>query len=98
MGDSYWVYIMTNWDNTVLYTGVTNDLRRRGYEHREGIIDGFTKKYRVKKLVFFEEGKDPLSAITREKQIKGGSRQKKIRLIESINPQWNDLWEDIQQL
>jgi len=57
-----------------------------------------TKKYRVKKLVFFEEGKDPLSAITREKQIKGGSRQKKIRLIESINPQWNDLWEDIQQL
>ena len=53
MGDSYWVYIMTNWDNTVLYTGVTNDLRRRGYEHREGIIDGFTKKYRVKKLVFF---------------------------------------------
>ncbi len=97
MDKQFYVYILTNWENTVLYTGVTNNLVRRVYEHREGLVDGFTKKYRVKKLVYFEEGIDASSAIAREKQIKGGSRKKKIALIESINPEWNDLWETIKQ-
>ena len=95
MEKQYYVYIMTNWDNTALYTGITNDLRRRVYEHREGMIDGFTKKYRAKKLVYYEMGESPLSAIEREKQIKAGSRRKKLALIESINPEWKDLWDDI---
>ena len=86
---------MTNWENSVLYTGITNDLRRRVHEHREGLVDGFTKRFRVKKLVYYEMGDDALGAIAREKQIKGGSRQKKLALIESMNPQWRDLWEDI---
>ena len=95
MHKQYFVYIMTNWDNTVLYTGVTNDLRRRVYEHREGIMEGFTKRYHVKNLVYYEIAEDPISAIAREKQIKGGSRKKKLELIEGMNPQWRDLWDDI---
>jgi len=95
MDKQFYVYIMTNWENSVLYTGITNDLRRRVHEHREGLVDGFTKRFRVKKLVYYEMGDDALGAIAREKQIKGGSRQKKLALIESMNPQWRDLWEDI---
>jgi putative endonuclease len=76
---------MTNKNNTVLYTGVTNDLKRRAYEHKEKLIDGFTKKYNVNKLVYFETTNDINSAIQREKQIKAGSRQKKIDLINSLN-------------
>lgn len=86
----YYVYIMTNRSKT-LYTGVTSDPVRRVYEHKNKVADGFTKKYNITKLVFFEETDDVLSAITREKQIKGWLRKKRIDLIESINPEWNDL-------
>ena len=95
MKKQYCVYIMTNERNTVLYTGVTNDLRRRVYEHREKLVDGFTKKYNVTKLVYYEVFEDVTSAILREKQIKGGSRQKKIELIDSMNREWRDLYEEL---
>jgi len=95
MNKQFYVYVMTNWDNTVLYAGMTNDLKRRAHEHREGLADGFTRRYRLKKLVYYEICDDALSAIAREKQIKGGSRKKKLLLIGSMNPQWRDLWEDI---
>jgi putative endonuclease len=88
----YFVYIMTNRYNTVLYTGVTNDLRRRVLEHKSGQGGHFTSKYRVNKLVYYEAGSDIVAAIAREKQIKAGSRQKKIELIESMNPEWRDLF------
>jgi putative endonuclease len=91
----YYVYILTNHYNTVLYTGITNDLTRRIYEHREGLVDGFTKKYQVKKLVYYEETSTAILAITREKQIKAGSRKKKIDLILSRNPEWRDLGDEI---
>jgi putative endonuclease len=92
---AYCVYIMTNAHHTVLYTGVTNNLYRRTLEHKEGKGGVFTKKYNVNKLVFFECGDDINSAILREKQIKAGSRQKKIDLINSINPGWKDLLEEL---
>ncbi|UCC76639.1 MAG: GIY-YIG nuclease family protein, partial [Anaerolineales bacterium] len=78
---------MTNKYNTVLYTGVTGALRRRVYEHREGLGSGFTGRYNIKKLVYYETTEDVLAAIAREKQIKGGSRKKKIDLINSMNPE-----------
>jgi len=90
----YCVYIMTNTHNTVLYTGVTNNLQRRVLEHRAG-KSGFTKKYNVSKLVFYECGNDVNVAIAREKQIKGGSRKKKLDLINGMNPQWKDLYEEM---
>jgi len=86
----YYIYIMTNKRNTVLYTGVTND-RRRAYEHREKLVEGFTKKYNITKLVYYEVFDSIENAILREKQIKGGSRQKKIDLINSMNKEWLDL-------
>ena len=86
---------MTNRNNTVIYTGVTNDLKRRVYEHKEKLIDGFTKKYSVNKLVYFESTNDINSAIHREKQIKSRSRQKKIDLINSINKESKDLYDEI---
>lgn len=89
----YCVYIMTNAHHTVLYTGVTNELQRRVLEHKDG-KGGFTKKYNVTKLVYFECGDDVAAAIAREKQIKAGSRQKKIDLINSINPEWKDLFDE----
>ena len=95
MSKSGYIYILTNKRNTVLYTGVTSDLKKRIYEHRNKLTKGFTKKYNVDKLVYFEVFKDMYNAITREKQIKGGSRQKKIDLIEGINPEWNDLYNDL---
>ncbi|MDI9608041.1 MAG: GIY-YIG nuclease family protein [Atribacterota bacterium] len=91
----YFVYILTNPGNTVLYTGVTNDLKRRVYEHRNKVVPGFTAKYNVKKLVYYEVYDDPQYAITREKQIKSGSRKKKLNLISSFNPDWRDLWWEI---
>jgi putative endonuclease len=90
----YFVYIMTNAHNTVLYTGVTNNLHRRVLEHRSGKGGGFTKKYNIVKLVYYESGEDVNIAIFREKQIKAGSRRKKIELINSINPEWKDLFEE----
>lgn len=95
MDNQYFVYLLTNINNTVIYTGVTNDLRRRVYEHKEKLIDGFTKKYNVNKLVYFETTNDINSAIQREKQIKAGSRKKKIDLINSMNSEWRDLFNDI---
>jgi len=95
MANLYFVYLMANRNNTVTYTGVTNDLKRRVYQHKEKMIDGFTKKYNVNKLVYFEATNDINSAIQREKQIKAGSRQKKINLINSINKEWKDLYDDI---
>ena len=86
---------MTNKHNTVLYTGITNNLKRRVYEHKEKVVNGFTKKYNIKKLVYYEVFDDPENAILREKQIKAGSRQKKIDLINNINREWRDLYEEV---
>jgi putative endonuclease len=95
MEHQYYVYLLTNKNNTVIYTGVTNGLKRRVYEHKEKLIDGFTKKYNANKLVYFESTNDVNSAIQREKQIKAGSRQKKIDLINSMNEEWRDLFNEI---
>jgi len=86
---------MTNKTNRVLYTGVTNDLKRRVYEHGAKLVEGFTKKYNVGKLVYYEVCEDIENAILREKQIKGGSRQKKIELVNSMNKEWCDLYETL---
>jgi len=91
----YYVYVLTNFTNRVLYTGVTNDLGRRTYEHREKLVEGFTRRYNVWKLVYFEEADDVLSAIAREKQIKAGSRRRKVELIERENPTWRDLYPEL---
>jgi putative endonuclease len=89
------VYIMTNKRNGTLYTGVTSDLVKRVWQHRNGVGDGFTKRYGCKLLVWYEAGGDMTSAIRREKQIKAGSRAGKVRLIEAVNPAWRDLWDEI---
>ena len=91
----YYVYIMTNAHNTVLYTGVTNDIQRRVSEHRLGQGSKFTHRYNVRKLVYVECGNSIAAAIEREKQIKAGSRKKKIALIESKNPEWKDLYDEL---
>ncbi|UCE33537.1 MAG: GIY-YIG nuclease family protein [Deltaproteobacteria bacterium] len=95
MSRQYYVYIMTNKYNTVLYTGITNNLKRRIYEHKEKLVAGFTNKYNLTKLVYYEVFDDPETAISREKQIKAGSRQKKTQLIDSMNKEWRDLYEGI---
>jgi putative endonuclease len=91
----YYVYILTNKNNTVLYTGVTNNLIRRVYEHKNHLVKGFTQKYNIEKLAYFEQTSSIESAILREKQIKAGSRQKKIDLINTINSKWEDLYNQI---
>ena len=88
---NYYVYILTNWNNKVMYVGVTNNLQRRIAEHKSKLIEGFTKKYNVNKLVYYEHTTDVNSAIAREKEIKGWKRCKKDALVVSINPQWKDL-------
>jgi len=90
-----YVYIMTNKNNNVLYTGVASDLKRRVFQHKNKTVEGFSKKYNITKLVYFECADNIKSAIEREKQIKAGSRRKKIQLIENINPEWRDLYEDL---
>jgi putative endonuclease len=97
MRDAYYVYIVTNRNNSVLYIGVTGNLEGRLYEHRERLIDGFTKRYQATKLIFYEDYPDPRSAIAREKQLKGWRRSKKIALIESLNPRWLDLFDVLTQ-
>jgi len=92
--NDYFVYIMTNQNHTVLYTGVTNDLQRRVLEHKSGRGGAFTCRYLIKKLVYYEVGCDIQTAISREKQIKAGSRQKKVDLVNSMNPEWKDLFEE----
>ena len=91
----YCIYIMTNSVNTVLYTGVTNNLARRVFEHKNNAVEGFTSRYKLHKLVYYEVTNDVNAAIQREKQIKGGSRQKKIDLVSKVNPDWRDLSEDL---
>jgi len=90
------VYIITNYTNTVLYTGATSkNLKERIWEHKEKIIKGFTKRYNINKLVYYEVFGDLQYALEREHQIKGGSRVDKIKLIEEMNPNWKDLYEDL---
>ncbi|MDF1527190.1 MAG: GIY-YIG nuclease family protein [bacterium] len=95
MSRTYYIYIMTNKENRVLYTGVTGDLVNRVYQHRERQVQGFTSRYNVTKLVYFEMFNDPVNAIAREKQMKAGSREKKVKLIERYNPEWKDLYPEI---
>jgi putative endonuclease len=92
---SFWLYILASGPGGTLYVGVTSDLIRRTYEHREGLVKGFTKKYGVKMLVYYEQHDTALAAIQREKNIKHWSREWKIDLIISTNPVWRDLWEEI---
>jgi len=92
---SYYIYLMTNQSNTVIYTGVTNNLIRRVHEHKNKLVEGFTKKYKVDKLVYFEQYTNPIDAIEREKQIKAGPRKKKIELIAKNNPEYEDLYAQI---
>jgi putative endonuclease len=96
MGDrEYCIYIMTNRYNTVLYTGVTNNLKRRAWEHRQGLGSAFASRYRATKLVYYEVYENVNLALAREKQIKGGSRQKKIDLVNGLYPDWHDLYDEI---
>lgn len=89
------VYIMASQRNGTLYVGVTSNLSKRVYEHKEGVADGFTKQYGCKMLVWFEACDTMEQAIIREKQIKGGSRKKKLALVEGMNPEWNDVYESL---
>ena len=91
----YFVYILTNFSNKVLYIGVTSNLSRRLYEHKHKLVKGFTEKYNVNKLIYYEFTNDILSAISREKQLKGWTKIKKINLIESKNPNWDDLSKEL---
>jgi putative endonuclease len=93
----YWVYILAS-DHRTLYTGVTSDLEKRLFEHRTGMIKGFSRKYNVHRLVYFAATDSPLAAIAREKQFKGWSRSKKVELIEAENPEWLDLSEGWRQI
>jgi putative endonuclease len=92
---NYYVYILTRQRNSVFYVGITNDLVRRVYEHKEGLIDGFTKKYNVKMLVYYEHTEDIFEAIHREKLIKKWSRKIKVDAIERMNREWRDLYFDL---
>ncbi len=91
----YFVYIATNKNRTVLYIGVTNNLVRRMYEHKNAVVPGFTQRYNVHLLIYFEIFNDINEALLREKQLKASSRKKKIECIEKSNPEWNDLYESI---
>jgi putative endonuclease len=95
MNQQYFVYMMTNKFDSVIYTGITSDLKKRIYEHKEKMVAGFTAKYNIAKLVYYEVFADPENAILREKQIKGGSRRKKIDLINKTNKDWRDLYDEI---
>ena len=95
MYKQYCVYIVTNKNNTVLYTGVTSNLRRRIFQHKQKLVEGFTKKYHIEILVYYEIFNDVRYAIAREKQIESGSRQKKIDLVNEMNPRWCDLYESL---
>jgi putative endonuclease len=87
----YYVYVLTNWNHRVMYIGVTNDLERRVFEHKNKLVKGFTEKYNVNKLVYFEETGDVNAALAREKEIKKWRREKKDALVSSMNPQWTKL-------
>jgi putative endonuclease len=87
----YYVYLLTNKSDNVMYVGMTNDLTRRVYEHKNGLVEGFTKKYRVHKLVYYEVTESVLAALEREKEVKKWRREKKNQLVEKVNPTWEDL-------
>ena len=89
------VYLLTNKRNGILYIGVTSDLPKRVWEHKNKVVKGFSEKYNLTRLVYFELCEDMVQAILREKQLKAGSRSTKIELIESLNPDWEDLYQDI---
>ena len=91
----YFVYILTNKPNGTLYTGFTNDLLGRIYVHKQGLVDGFTRKYKINRLVYFETVDDYNAALQREKQIKEWKREWKVRLIEKVNPFWQDLYDEL---
>lgn len=91
MDKTYYVYLLTNWNNKVMYVGVTSNLERRVYEHKNKLVEGFTNKYNIGKLVYFETTNDVMSAIVREKQIKKWRREKKNQLVIGMNPEWKDL-------
>jgi putative endonuclease len=93
--EQYFVYILTSKYNKVLYVGVTNNLIRRVYEHKNKLISGFTSKYNVNKLVYYESFQSVFDAIKREKEIKGWKRENKVALINSFNPEWKDLYEEL---
>jgi putative endonuclease len=93
--EQYFVYILTNKYNKVLYVGITNNLIRRVYEHKNKLISGFTSKYNVNKLVYYESFQSVFDAIKREKEMKGWKREKKVALINSFNPEWKDLYEEL---
>jgi len=90
---NYYVYLLTNWNNKVMYVGITNNLERRLYEHKNKLVNGFTKKYNINKLVYFEETSDVNAALSREKEIKKWRREKKDSLVLIANPEWEDLSE-----
>jgi len=92
---NYYVYILASKRNGTLYIGVTNDLVKRVYEHKNGLVEGFTKEYGVDRLVYYEQTNDSYSAIEREKRMKKWKRQWKIELIEKFNPEWKDLYKDL---
>ncbi len=90
----YYIYLLTNWNNKVMYVGITNNLERRIYEHKNKLVKGFTEKYNVNKLIYFEEARDAIVAIAREKEVKKWRREKKNLLVNRVNPTWRDLSED----
>lgn len=92
---NYYIYVISNWNNKVIYVGMTNDIERRIYEHKNKIFEGFSKKYNLNKLVYYEHTNDVNAAIRREKEIKKWRREKKNKLIESMNPEWKDLADEL---
>ena len=94
-GHRYFVYLLTGKDNKVMYLGVTNDIKRRLYEHKNKMVKGFTERYNVNRLVYYEETSDILTAIAREKEIKRWRREKKDALVVAVNPEWKDLSEGL---
>jgi len=95
MHKAYYIYILSNFKRNVIYVGVTNNLQKRVWEHKQNLVEGFSKKYKVHDLIYFETFSDPISAIKREKQIKSWSRGKKDELIKKLNPQLKDLYQEI---
>ena len=91
----YYIYLICNKNNTTIYTGITSDIKRRIWEHKNKIVESFSQRYNLTKLVYYEVYDDPVNAITREKQLKSGPRGIKIKLINSMNPDWSDLYNEL---
>ena len=95
LNKQFYLYLLTNFSNKVVYIGVTNDLKRRVFEHKNGLVDGFTRNYHVHKLVYYEVSQDIEGVILREKQLKSGPRKRKDELIKKFNPDWKDLYDQL---